>query len=163
MVAILVPQPDDTTGDVALAPRPSRPSRRGTAPRRPRPIDLASVEPLHLRGAGRALPDRPTRIRRRRLVALLAAVVLIAAVVTTWRALLGAVSSVEPSSPLPVDAPPSSAAVGETYVVQPGDTLWSIAASVAPDSDPRPVVDALRAVNGGPSLQVGQRLIIRTD
>jgi hypothetical protein len=41
--------------------------------------------------------------------------------------------------------------------------LWSIAAAIAPDSDPRPVVDALRAANGGPNLQVGQRLIISTD
>ncbi len=31
-----------------------------------------------------------------------------------------------------------------TYVVQPGDTLWSIAGIVAPDEDPRSVVDELR-------------------
>ena len=29
------------------------------------------------------------------------------------------------------------------YVVEPGDTLWSIARRVAPGHDPRPVVDAL--------------------
>ena len=44
-----------------------------------------------------------------------------------------------------------------------GATLWSIAAEIAPDSDPRPVVHALRAANGGPDVQVGERLIIRTD
>jgi Tfp pilus assembly protein FimV len=53
--------------------------------------------------------------------------------------------------------------VGQTYVVRPGDTLWSIAAAIAPDSDPRPVVDALRDANGGPNLQVGERLVIRLD
>ena len=47
------------------------------------------------------------------------------------------------------------------YVVQPGDTLWSIARRVAPGQDPRPVVDGLIAANdlrGG--LQAGQELSI---
>ena len=44
------------------------------------------------------------------------------------------------------------------YVVRPGDTLWTIAAEIAPDDDPRAVVDALREANGGAELQVGQRL-----
>jgi hypothetical protein len=162
MVAILLPQP----GEPASEPRPA--PRRPVARRRatnayPGPVDLSSVEPVPLRSVPRALPDRPTRIRRRRLVALLMAVVLFAAAATAGRALLGAATSVEPSSPQPVDAPASSPR-GETYVVRPGDTLWSIAAAVAPDSDPRPVVDALRDANGGgPELQVGERLVIRLD
>lgn len=47
-------------------------------------------------------------------------------------------------------------------VVQPGDTLWSIAARVAPDRDTRIVVSQLRAVNhlSGASVQVGQRLLL---
>jgi len=48
-----------------------------------------------------------------------------------------------------------------TYVVEPGDTLWSIARRVAPGRDPRPVVDGLIEVNdlrGG--LQAGQELSI---
>ena len=43
-------------------------------------------------------------------------------------------------------------AVARTYVVQPGDTLWRIAARVAPGADPRPVVDDLAQANG---LQAG--------
>ena len=35
-----------------------------------------------------------------------------------------------------------------TYVVQAGDTLWSIAEHLSPGEDPRPVVDALTTVNG---------------
>jgi len=48
-----------------------------------------------------------------------------------------------------------------TYVVEPGDTLWSIARRVAPGRDPRPVVDGLIKANdlrGG--LQAGQELSI---
>ena len=47
------------------------------------------------------------------------------------------------------------------YVVQPGDTLWSIARQVAPGRDPRPVVDALVEANnlhGG--LRAGQELTV---
>ena len=77
MVAILVPQPDETTGDPALD-MPAQ-SRRGATRSRshPRPVDLVSVELLGARSVPRALPDRPTRIRRRRLVALLIAVALV--------------------------------------------------------------------------------------
>ena len=35
-----------------------------------------------------------------------------------------------------------------TVVVQPGDTLWDIARSVAPEEDPRAVVDAIVELNG---------------
>ena len=48
-----------------------------------------------------------------------------------------------------------------TYVVESGDTLWSIARRVAPGRDPRPVVDGLIETNdlrGG--LQAGQELSI---
>jgi nucleoid-associated protein YgaU len=48
-----------------------------------------------------------------------------------------------------------------TYVVEPGDTLWSIARRVAPGHDPRPVVDGLIEANdvrGG--LQAGEELLI---
>jgi hypothetical protein len=48
-----------------------------------------------------------------------------------------------------------------TYVVEPGDTLWSIARRVAPGRDPRPVVDGLirdNDVRGG--LRAGQELSI---
>ncbi|MFT7597732.1 MAG: hypothetical protein ACI8TP_000652 [Acidimicrobiales bacterium] len=49
------------------------------------------------------------------------------------------------------------------YIVQPGDTLWGLATSLAPDADPRPVVDLLAERNGGSSLQVGQRLVIPAE
>ncbi|MCW2583566.1 MAG: Peptidoglycan-binding lysin domain protein [Klenkia sp.] len=53
------------------------------------------------------------------------------------------------------------ALAGESsVVVAPGDTLWSIAGTIAPDSDPRAVVHALRAMNDldGVDLVPGQVL-----
>jgi Tfp pilus assembly protein FimV len=48
-----------------------------------------------------------------------------------------------------------------TYVVESGDTLWSIARRVAPGRDPRPVVDNLIEANDLRSgLQPGQELSI---
>jgi len=49
----------------------------------------------------------------------------------------------------------------EIYVVQPGDTLWSIATEVSVEGeDVRPIVDHLKSVAGGSALDVGQRIII---
>lgn len=49
----------------------------------------------------------------------------------------------------------------EIYVVQPGDTLWSIATAVSVEGeDIRPLVAHLKSVAGGASLDVGQRIII---
>jgi nucleoid-associated protein YgaU len=56
---------------------------------------------------------------------------------------------------------PAAAAVGtRTYIVQPGDTLWSIARHVHPDQDPRPLMDQLSAQVPGGSLQAGQHLVL---
>ena len=169
MVAILVPQPDDTAGDPAPTPLgPSVTPRPGQVPAGPllarrRAADLADVTRLRPRTVARPLPDRATRVRRRRLVALLLTTALVGVLAVAGRAALGVAGAVEPSAPEAVETPAMSPTVGETYVVQPGDTLWSIAATIAPDSDPRPVVDALRDANGGPNLQVGQRLTITID
>ena len=55
-------------------------------------------------------------------------------------------------------------ATGSVVVVQPGQTLWSIALRVAPTLDPRETVTALRQVNNltSPALFAGQHLIIPT-
>lgn len=52
-------------------------------------------------------------------------------------------------------------AEGDQLVVAgPGDTLWSIATSLSPESDPRPAVAALIDANGGESVQIGQQIVI---
>jgi hypothetical protein len=163
MVAILVPQSEEPAGSPAPGwPGPAATPRPLGVPSPPRPFGLAEVTPIRPGTVGR-LPDRLTRVRRRRLVALLLAVALIGVTVVAGQALLSTFGAVEPSSPQPVEAPALAPTVGQTYVVQPGDTLWSIAATIAPGSDPRPVVDALREANGGPNLQVGQRLTVVTE
>jgi LysM repeat protein len=59
-----------------------------------------------------------------------------------------------------VGADRPAAGSGELYIVQPGDTLWSIAAGIDSDSDVRDTVDYLADTNGGSSILVGQRLVI---
>jgi len=46
------------------------------------------------------------------------------------------------------------------YVVQAGDTLWSIATQLDPRGDPRVVVDELAAEVGGDRIVPGQRLLL---
>jgi LysM domain len=126
----------------------------------PRPADEWAPTPevtpdvvldrTRVRRPPRRLPDRSTRVRRRRLVVLLAAVALAFAVAGAAQLVSGVAAVEEPPRPESIS--------GGEYVVQPGDTLWSIAARLAPDDDPRAVVDELRAANGGADLQVGDRL-----
>lgn len=100
---------------------------------------------LPVRPVRRPAPVRLTR-RGRALVVLVLLAILLAAGFA-----LGRVSS-------------SHAAVTttRTAVVQPGDTLWSIAARVSPDRDTRVVIDQIEAVNhlATASVQVGQRLVL---
>jgi len=61
------------------------------------------------------------------------------------------------SGPSRLDAPKGAVAVhgGYDYVVQPGDTVWSIATQMLPQGDPRPLVDEIEAELHGGQLQVG--------
>ncbi|WP_431791030.1 LysM peptidoglycan-binding domain-containing protein [Microbacterium paraoxydans] len=58
-----------------------------------------------------------------------------------------------------VDTPAVSV---ETVTVMPGDTLWSIASSIAPEADPRDVIGEISRMNllRGGELQVGQELAL---
>ena len=167
MVAIQVSQPVVSEWAPAALPSPSRrdPSvrPRWAAPEPSiRPADRRPRAPRG-RGVDRPVSRRAATFRRRRLVALVVAVALIAGLAVALQAIARAASTVGPSAPEPLDsvgAGPPRPVDGEVYVVQPGDSLWSIAAELAPESDPRPVVDALRAANGGPELQVGDRLTV---
>jgi hypothetical protein len=95
----------------------------------------------------------PAVIRRRRVAvaaALLAVFVLAFLVVGRVATVLGGTPAVPAHRPGPT-----------SYVVQPGDTLWSIARSLQPDGDVRPLVHGLLDGNGGAAvLSVGQVLMV---
>ena len=98
-------------------------------------------------------PALPRAVYRRRRLGVLITIGLLVAV---GLSVMGAPSSGASRSPLPAAGTEAAA----EYVVQPGDTLWSIAGDLAPDADRRAAVDQLAAVNAGVDLQVGQRLVI---
>lgn len=120
------------------------------------PVDLRPRPSHEVRYRHR--PRHPARQRRRAVSLLLLGLLVGAAVPAGPAALRAAARFTSPSpqsEPVPVDV-----AEGTTYVVRRGDTLWGIARRLAPDSDPRLVVDALRAANGGADLQVGDELVL---
>lgn len=108
-------------------------------------------------GLGRPGPTAAT-YRRRRLAVLLLMVTCVVAVA------VGAQAALRPLVASPGGG--ASAAPGVTqasggHVVRPGETLWSVAAAIAPaGSDVRATVDELAELNGGPALTVGQRLVL---
>jgi LysM repeat protein len=75
-----------------------------------------------------------TRVRRRRLVAVTLAIGVIGF-------LFGPVANAVGVGRVP------EASSARTYVVRPGDTLWSIARRSSPSVDPRLVVDAIASAN----------------
>jgi hypothetical protein len=89
-------------------------------------------------------PSAATYWRRRAVAVAVGLVVLVMA---------GKAGAALGGSPLAV--PERRPAVSQS-VVQPGDSLWSIAARLQPGSDPRPVVDELTAARGGAPLVSGE-------
>lgn len=132
-----------------VLPQPEFPHLPGARPFRPRLVLVPPPGPA-------PAPIRPRReapavYRRRRAAVLLGALALVFAVLLA----LGALPSFShDATPVPRAAPVAA----HSYVVQPGDTLWSIARSLDPAGDPRPVVDQLADRNGGVALVAGQRL-----
>ena len=100
---------------------------------------------------GQADP-RPTTtvyIRRRLLVSLVLATIL----AILW---LSAGSVLANRGGAPASA--SAVRPATSYVVQPGDTLWSIAATHHGDMSQTAYVDVLVQANGGAGIQIGQVL-----
>lgn len=96
----------------------------------------------------------PATYRRRRAVALVLAVVFVVVTMAGIRAVL------RPLVDPPGAASTVPAAGAGTLLVQPGETLWSIARDLQPTGDVRALVDELAARNGGATLEAGQHLVL---
>lgn len=132
-----------------------RPAPADAAARPGRECSAADACPAEPGSNGRARRRPPTQVLRRRRLAVLVLLVAVVAVVAV-ALLAGRADAEGPSAGEPV--PMSTAS--RTYVVQPGDSLWSIAQHLAPGRDPRAVVASLSKANGGSALRAGQLLIV---
>jgi len=98
---------------------------------------------------------------RRRIVAGVVVLALLLGSVLAARAIVAAVvPEVPTTSPTVVESAAGvqiAAPVG-VVIVQPGDTLWSIARALQPTGDVRPLVQRLAELNGGAALTVGQAI-----
>ena len=121
----------------------------------PFPIDPARPH-HHPAGPRRQPHPRPARrparavFRRRRLFAALAGLGLVLTVARAGAALEG--SSLASPQRLPHV---------RTVVVAPGDSLWSLATRLAPQRDPRSVVDAIAHARGTSTLSPGETITWR--
>ena len=149
--------------------RNARPAGPAAAPAVVRvPSVVPSAAPVARRTAPVARPTAATYRRRRLVAGALALAVLLAVLLGAgW-----AVGTLTSSSSGDAGAATTATIAGaqpvsrHTYVVQPGDTLWSIARKIqAPASaergdDLRPVVDALAAQRNGRPLEVGETIVL---
>jgi hypothetical protein len=95
------------------------------------------------------------------LVALILAVALVVVALSGLRALVHLSTGIGGGRPLSAaDGPAPVPAGGETLLVQPGETLWTIARDLQPSGDVRPLVDEMVALNGGAMLEAGQNLVL---
>lgn len=90
-------------------------------------------------------------VRRRVLVGIAAVVMAIVAVSFASTQFADAGQGIPPVS----DGGSTS-----VVIVQPGDTLWSLARDVQPDGDVRPLVAQLARSHGGSSLRAGDRIAL---
>jgi hypothetical protein len=107
-------------------------------------VEVDRMQDVSMRlGGGR---PTPRLTRRGRLVVTLVALVLLVVGFSAGRV---ASQAAGPARPLP------------TVTVHAGETLWQIAARIAPHADPRPVVLELEQLNHlpGPRVVAGQQLL----
>jgi hypothetical protein len=149
MAAIQHPQPDGYRSGVA-----ARPAGGALPPRR----RAAQGPALRVLEGGRSARNLAVLYRRRRLAALVL-VVLVAVVAVSLVLPAGQAAArgylADPAVSVPVS--PGH----EVVVVQPGDTLWSIARSLQPSGDILPLVQRLSEVHGPGALLAGERIDLR--
>ncbi|MDT4989562.1 MAG: hypothetical protein QOI74_3656 [Micromonosporaceae bacterium] len=147
MAAIAVGASDVRTSDAQGSPVRTPPIRTlpvGTPPVRAR----VGGAPVGRGSSGPAWSARPVRLTRRGRLVVVAALLAVATVPVALAA--GRGEAAGPAGPVP------------TIVVQPGDTLWSVAARTGPGRDRFRVIDEIRRLNAIRDYTVhpGQRLIV---
>ncbi len=123
---------------------------------------MQATIPLQYRPArGATVRRRPSAAvyRRRRLAVLLSAAAIVALTVIGLHRLTGSSGD----GPLtgagqPVSVLHASLVTSTRVIVQPGDTLWTIARRVQPTGDVRPLVASIEAKRHGQPLQVGETI-----
>jgi hypothetical protein len=121
----------------------------GRAPARPR-LALVGAPRAAVRCSPRT--TRATYLRRRVLAVVVVLGILVA---------VGKVGAALGGSPLVTPERPPASQSANGYVVQPGDSLWSIAQTLAPGADPRPLVDELARARGNAPLRPGEVIRLR--
>jgi hypothetical protein len=150
---------------------PARPSSRRHRPtlrlveptcgrrRQRRVTSQAASVPPSVSSSPKPLPVATYR-RRRALAVAAASFALVLALAGLRLGVQGLATGADHDAGPPagvVDAIP----IGQQLVVvQPGDTMWSIARRLDPTGDPRATVDRLIAANGTAALQPGQRVLL---
>jgi hypothetical protein len=122
------------------------------------PADVTRVA-FVARAPSRSAPTVRT-YRRRRLAVLLAAIAAVLLAPMAASRAVAAIRDVPASVPERRPAPAPSGPEDVGYLVQPGDTLWSIARRLQPKGDVRALVHQLVDANGGADLQVGQWVVL---
>jgi hypothetical protein len=168
MAVVLSPipsRPRTRRASLRLVPReapapPAAPSRPRVAPARPFPHSEPDrrCDPVRPTRAGCVTDGRSTRpsvaVRRRRLLLGTVATGLLVALALPWSGTGGTLATPGPAlagEPVAHHAP---------YVVEPGDTLWSIAVRLDPTGDPRPWVAKLESETGGVNVVPGEQLVL---
>lgn len=142
---------------------PARLDGPSLAPRAVEPVGLGAATLARRTGVpGRPIASRscvrvPASTYRRRRAVAAGLVVVLVLVACAALGMLG-------GGPLAASERATSSGgrpiAGDAYVVQPGDTLWSIARRIRPGADPRPLVDRLATLHGGTTLYVGERIML---
>ena len=105
---------------------------------------------------GRRVVHRSTAVRRRRLLLGGIVVAVLLALALPLRS-LGAVTTSGVATP---GGSPAGLGDGTPYVVQPGDTLASIARSINPSADQAKLIGELRTVVGSSVVVPGEHVIL---
>jgi hypothetical protein len=130
--------------------RPARPALRLVpgVPALPEPYRPVSYRRPRPQVARSHRPAAAAMYRRRRVLAALLGLGLLLAGARVGSAFGGTLAATERLPHV------------QHVVVEPGDSLWSIAQRVAPGHDPRPIVDAIAHARGTAAVQPGETLTV---